>query len=105
MKLPQWMEDLWQEAQPSRQQEFSQDLQWSSEAKRILEDPLIVRFFAITEGQLYKKWIESEPSQIKEREAAYEMLYLTRKFKEYLEQFLLNEEYALQQLAEMGKDE
>lgn len=64
-----------------------------------------MRFFTITEGQLYKKWIESEPSQIKEREAAWEMLYLTRRFKEYLEQFLLNEEYALQQLAEMGKEE
>lgn len=105
MKLPQWMEDLWRDQEQERQHGFSQDLQLSSEAKRILEDPLIVRFFTITEGQLYKKWIESEPSQIKEREAAWEMLYLTRRFKEYLEQFLLNEEYALQQLAEMGKEE
>jgi len=102
-KTRQWWEQGWQ-LEEDRRQDFHKDLQLSNEARAVLEHPLVVRFFAETEAALYQKWVGTEPCQMKEREAAYEMLYLTRKFKEHFELFLASEEYALQQLAEMGKE-
>jgi len=91
------------ESEQDRRQQFSQDLQLSSEAKAVLENPLVQRFFTVNEERLHKLWAATEPSQVAEREAAYDAIYNLQKFKEYFEQFLADEEFALQQLAEMGK--
>ena len=86
-----------------RHKEFQQDLQWSNEARKLLDDPLLQRFFSETEKSLIEQWQVTEPGQVEEREVAYRLLTLTRKFKQYFETFLANEEYTRQQLEEIEK--
>lgn len=84
-----------------RQRELQLDLQLSSEAQRLLANPLLQRFFEETEKSLVEQWQNTMPDQQEEREVAYHLLVLTRKFRAYFETFLGNEEYAAQQLKEM----
>ena len=81
-----------------RQQEFRQDLLLAQEAQRLLDDPLLQRFFTETEKSLTEQWSDSGPGDKDLRENAYRMLLLSRKFKVYFETFLANEEFARQQL-------
>ena len=87
-----------------RQRDFQQDLQWSTEAKNILAEPLVQRFFEETEKSLISQWQNTKPDAVEEREQAYKLLMLARMFKTYFETFLANEQYALQQLQEMEKE-
>ena len=99
--------ELWQDAQEFlglREQQFHKDLQWSNEARQVLENPLVQRFFSETETSLTEQWQASKPDQIEQREVAYRLLVLNRKFKQYFETFLANGEYAKQQLAEIEKE-
>ena len=84
-----------------REQEFQQDLQWSNEARALLDNPLLQRFFEETERHLMEQWQQTKPHEVDEREIAYRFLMLNRKFKQYFETFLAKEEYAKQQLAQM----
>jgi len=65
---------------------------------------LLQRFFSETEKSLMEQWQSSEPNQIEEREVAYRMLLLSRKFKQYFETFLANEEFARQQLEALAHE-
>lgn len=87
-----------------RHRDFQQDLQLSSEAQKLLASPLLQRFFEETEKNLIEQWQNTAPHQKPEREVAYQLLTLTRKFKQYFETFLANEAYALQQLKEMENE-
>lgn len=98
---------MWEQIKDSlglREREFQQDLQNSQESRRLLENPLLQRFFTETESSLIEQWQSTAPGQIEEREVAYRMLLLSRKFKQYFETFLANEEYARQQLDEIAKE-
>jgi hypothetical protein len=98
--------ELWDKGQDllGLKQAYHQDLQWSSEARALLENPLLQRFFSETEQSFVDQWKGTQPNQKAEREVAYQLLTLSRKFKIYFETFLANEEYARQQLAEMEKE-
>ncbi len=72
----------------------------SVQARELLTNPLLQRFFTVTEESLLSQWANTEPSQMDEREVAYHMLTLAKKFKLYFETFLVSEEYAAQQLEE-----
>jgi hypothetical protein len=87
-----------------REREFHQTLEWSNEARKLLDNPLLQRFFSETEKNLLDQWLATKPDQLEEREVAYKFLTLNRKFKQYFENFLANEEYARQQLAEMEQE-
>jgi len=98
------LKELWEQAQELmglRQRDFQQDLQWSSEAQKLLADPLLQRFFEETEKSLISQWQNTKPDAVEEREQAYKLLMLARMFKTYFETFLANEEYAAQQLKEI----
>ena len=100
--------DLWEHSQDFlgiRRREFQQALEWSIEARALLDNPMLQRFFSETEKNLLEQWMSTKPDQKREREVAYQMLLLSRKFKTYLESFLASEEYARQQLEQIDKDE
>ena len=70
----------------------------AQEAQRLLDEPLLQRFFIETENSLIEQWRDSGPGDKDLRENAYRMLLLSRKFKLYFETFLANEAFARQQL-------
>jgi len=88
-----------------RQRDFHKDLQRSSEAQALLENPLLQEFFEETEKDCVQQWITTKADQFNEREAAYQLVNLLRKLRNDLEIFVDQKDYALQQLQEMGKED
>ena len=82
-----------------RRREFHQDLQLSNEAKRILAEPLIQAFFEKAEEDLMKEWLFSQRDDKELREKLYYFIHLIREFKEFFQDFLDKETYAIQELS------
>ena len=86
-----------------RRREFHQDLELSSNARRLLAEPLIQQFFERAEASLLREWMVSERDDKDYREKIYYFVHLTREFREFFEHFLAGEQFAIQQLKEMDE--
>ena len=99
-------QDLWEQAQEQmgvRQRDFRKDLQRSSEAQELLDNPLLQEFFEETEKDCIHQWLSTKANQLEEREAAYQLVNLLRKLRNDLQTFVDQKDYALQQLQETEK--
>ena len=70
----------------------------SLQAERLLEDQLLNKFFSDTEKDLFDLWCHSNPDDAEGREKAYLMLQMCKKFKDYLELYVMDGKMARESL-------
>jgi hypothetical protein len=73
------------------------------EAKKLLDNPLLNKFFSETEEQLAAQWVNTTADQVQVRENCFYLIKMLQAFKEYLQTAIIDGDGAFLKLEGMLK--
>ena len=85
-----------------RKAKLEEDTRLSAEAQRILESPLVDKFFKDMETKGVEMWKESVAEDIDGRERLYAFMKLTGNFKKFFEKCIVDGKIAEKELADIA---
>jgi hypothetical protein len=82
---------------------LNKDLSRANEARRIIENPLVMEALSLIRSNLHSKWEASSYEESTGREEAYRMLKVANEFERYFHQALESGKIAEKELSLMEK--
>lgn len=81
-----------------KREKCEKEIRVSSEAKGIIESPLVKQFFEDMEKRGYEIWKTSQHDDIEGRERVYQIMKLTTSFKQFFEKCIVDGKIAEQEI-------